>query len=604
MRIQVLVSIPILAVTLASILAAAQAPSAAGRLRALLNEDWKYWMTEYPEAATALGYPGQDRRWTDYSPTAITARANHLRATLPRLDAIDRKALPPAEQLNYDLYRDLIVTAIQGLDFGNDAGPIRGVAPRNVHMPVNQMDGVQQDIPRTLAIMPAATIADYENLVARLASAPALIDQTIALMRAGMAQGLTPPQVTFRDVPAQAAAQLVADPLESPMLEAFSKWPASISAADRARLTKAAVAAYANGLKPAFGRLYEFLLKTYLPACRTTIGASALPKGNELYAYNVRWHTTTGKTAREIHDIGLSEVERIRGEMDAIIRKVGFKGSFEDFKNFLRTDPRFFYTDAGALVSGYRDIAKRADPELARLFRTLPRTPYGVRVVPAATAPSQTTAYYEPGALVAGRPGNMFANTYKLDARPKWEMEALTLHEAVPGHHLQIAIGQELEALPEFRRNTSYTAFVEGWGLYAESLGEEMGLYQDPYAKFGQLTYEMWRAVRLVVDTGLHSMGWTRQQAIDFFATNAAKTLQDITVEVDRYIVWPGQAVGYKIGQLKIRELRTNAERRLGSKFDIRAFHDVVLGQGALPLDVLEQRVEQWIKSTGEPASR
>jgi uncharacterized protein (DUF885 family) len=246
-------------------------------------------------------------------------------------------------------------------------------------------------------------------------------------------------------------------------------------------------------------------------------------------------------------------------------------------------------------VTGYRDIAKRADPELAHLFGTLPRTPYGVRVVPAAAAPSQTTAYYEPGALIAGRPGNMYANTYKLEARPKWEMEALTLHEAVPGHHLQIALAQELEGLPEFRKNTSYTAFVEGWGLYAESLGEEMGFYRDPYSKFGQLTYEMWRAVRLVVDTGLHSMGWTRQQAIDFFATNAAKTVQDITVEVDRYIVWSGQAVGYKIGQLKIRELRANAERRLGAKFNVRAFHDIVLGQGAIPLDVLERRVDEWI---------
>jgi uncharacterized protein (DUF885 family) len=314
-----------------------------------------------------------------------------------------------------------------------------------------------------------------------------------------------------------------------------------------------------------------------------------------MYAYNVRWHTTTGKTPKEIHDIGLAEVERIRGEMDRIMANVKFTGTYAEFKTFLRTDPRFYFTDADSLVSGYRDIAKRADPELAHLFGTLPRTPYGVRRVPDATAPSQTTAYYEPGALTAGRAGNMFANTYKLDARPKWEMEALTLHEAVPGHHLQIALAQEMEDLPEFRKNTSYTAYVEGWGLYAESLGEEMGFYTDPYSKFGQLTYEMWRAVRLVVDTGLHSMGWTRQQAIDFFAEHAAKTLQDITVEVDRYIVWPGQAVGYKIGQLKIRELRTKAERRLGPKFDVRAFHDVVLGQGAVPLDVLETMVDDWI---------
>jgi uncharacterized protein (DUF885 family) len=594
MRAQVLVSIPILAITLASLLFAAQPPAAVDRLRTLLDEDWKYWMTQHPEVATALGYPGQDHRWTDYSPAAIAARSEHLRATLPQLDAIDRTALPPDWQLNYDLYRDMIVTAIEGLAFGNDAIPLRGVSPRNLYMPLNQMDGVQQDIPRTIAMMPATTVADYERLIARLQSAPALIDQTIALMRDGMAKGWTPPQITFRDVPAQVTAQIVTDPLTSPMLDAFSKWPASIAPADRARLTKAAVAAYSSGVTPAFARLHEFLVKTYQPACRSTIGAQALPNGAQLYAYNVRWHTTTARTPQEIHDIGLSEVERIRGEMDAIIKKVGFTGSFDEFKTFLRTDPRFFYTDAAALVTGYRDIAKRADPELAHLFGTLPRTPYGVRIIPAAAAPSQTTAYYEPGAFVAGRPGNMYANTYKLDARPKWEMEALTLHEAVPGHHLQIAIGQELEGLPEFRKNTSYTAFVEGWGLYAESLGEEMGFYEDPYSKFGQLTYEMWRAVRLVVDTGLHSMNWTRQQAIEFFSTNAAKTLQDITVEVDRYIVWPGQAVGYKIGQLKIRELRTAAERRLGPKFDVRAFHDLVLGQGAIPLDVLERRVDIW----------
>jgi uncharacterized protein (DUF885 family) len=280
--------------------------------------------------------------------------------------------------------------------------------------------------------------------------------------------------------------------------------------------------------------------------------------------------------------------------MDRVIAASGFKGSYAAFATFLRTGPQFYYTDAASLVTAYRDIAKRADPELAHLFGRLPQTPYGVKAVPDAIAPSQTTAYYEPGSLAAGRPANMFANTYKLNARPKWEMETLTMHEAVPGHHIQVSIAQELQGLPQFRKNSSYTAFVEGWGLYAESLGDEMGFYQDPYSKFGRLTYEMWRAVRLVVDTGLHAMGWTRDQAIDFFRTNAAKTDQDIIVEIDRYIVWPGQALGYKIGQLKIRELRTNAERQLGPRFDIRQFHDVVLGHGAVPLDVLERQVSAW----------
>jgi uncharacterized protein (DUF885 family) len=597
MRVHVPFLLSMALATLAASAVAQTGSAPAERFRALLDDDWKFWMGQYPEAATAVGYPGQDARWTDYSAGAVASRNDYLKRTVQRLDSIERSALDAAGQLNYDLYRDMIATAIEGLTFGNDALPLRGVIPHNLHMPINQMEGIQQDIPRIISLMPASTVADYEAIVARLRAAPALIDQTIALMKQGLAQGITPPQITLRDVPGQVAAQIVADPLNSPLLDRFAKWPAAVPAADRDRLTKTAVSAYTEALRPAFTRLHDFLVKTYLPGCRTTTGANALSKGPEMYAYNVRWHTTTTRTPKEIHEIGAAEVKRIRAEMDAIIAKVGFNGSYDDFKQFLRTDPVFYYTDAASLVSGYRDVAKRADPELARLFGTLPRTPYGVARVPDATAPSQTTAYYEPGALIAGRPGNMYANTYKLDARPKWEMEALTLHEAVPGHHLQIALAQELEGLPEFRKNTSYTAFVEGWALYAESLGKEMGFYQDPYSTFGQLTYEMWRAVRLVVDTGLHSMGWTRQQAIDFFAANAAKTQQDITVEVDRYIVWPGQAVGYKMGQLKIRELRTNAERQLGAKFNVRAFHDVLLGQGAVPLDVLERRVAEWVRS-------
>ena len=585
----------IIIASIASATLMAQEPPAADRFRTLLDEDWNYWMAQYPETATSIGHPGQDARWTDYSPAATASRSEYLRRTVQRLDSVDRGRLPAGDQLNYDLYREMIETAILGLEFANDPMPLRGVVPHNLRMPLSQMEGVQQDIPRIISLTPASTVADYENIVARLASASVLIDQTIALMREGLAHGMTPPQITLRDVPRQVMAQIVDDPHASPLLAAFTKWPAAVPQADRDRLTKAAVAAYTERVRPAFTRLHEFLVTTYLPACRSTIGASALPKGAEMYAYNVRWHTTTARTAKEIHEVGLAEVKRLRTAMDAIVAKVGFKGSFDEFKEFLRTNPAFYYTDPDALVSGYRDIAKRADPQLARLFGTLPRTPYGVERVPDATAPSQTTAYYEPGALVAGRPGNMYANTYKLDARPKWEMEALTLHEAVPGHHLQIALAQEMQGLPEFRKNTSYTAFVEGWALYAESLGEEMEFYQDPYSKFGQLTYEMWRAVRLVVDTGLHSMGWTREQAIEFFAANAAKTLQDITVEVDRYIVWPGQAVGYKIGQLEIRALRTDAERRLGPKFDVRAFHDVVVGQGAVPLDVLQRLVRDWV---------
>ena len=562
---------------------------------AQLDDDWKYWMTQYPETATLVGYPGQDARWTDYSPNAIESRNTYLKKSAARLEAVDSARLPASEQLNYSLYRDLLRTAVEGLQFQNDAIPIRGVTSRNLLMPMNQMDGIQQDLPRVLAAMPAATREDYDHIIARLQGVATAIDQTIALMEKGIAAGMTPPAITLRDLPGQAQAQVVLDPMQSPMLEAFAKFPDGMPEADRASLRARAVEAYERSVRPGFTKLHAFLSSTYLPACRQTVAVDALPNGAALYAYNVQWHTTSALTPKEIHEIGLAEVKRIRGEMDRVIAAAGFTGSYPDFVRFLRTDPRFYYADAASLLAGYRDIAKRADPELPHLFARLPQNQYGVKPVPDAVAPSQTTAYYDPGAFNIGRPGTMFANTYKLDARPKWEMEALTMHEAVPGHHLQISLAQELQGLPEFRKNSSYTAFVEGWGLYSESLGEEMGFYKDPYAKFGQLTYEMWRAVRLVVDTGLHSMGWTRDQAIAYFSANAAKTPQDITVEVDRYIVWPGQALGYKIGQLKIRALRASSARDLGPKFDVRAFHDIVLGEGALPLDALERRVQAWV---------
>ena len=571
--------------------------SAAQAFQARLGRDWAYWMEQYPEVATAVGYPGQDRRWTDYSPEAIEARTAYLNESLESLGSIDPLMLDADDRLSYDLYRQLLESAVAGLTFHNDALPIRGVIPHNLRMPINQLEGVQQDVPRTLALMPASSLRDYENLVARFEGVARLVDQTLALLQVGLDEGMTPPRVALRDVPAQIEGLIADEPLTSPLLEPLTRWPASIPEADRARLTARASAAYTDGIVPAFRRLHAFLTDTYLPQCRETIAPSALPSGAALYAYNVAWHTTTELTPAEIHEIGLAEVERIRAEMHAVIAETGFGGTFEEFVEILRTDPRFYYTTADDLLRGYRDIAKRADPELAHLFGRLPQTPYGVIAVPDAIAPSQTTAYYQPGSLRAARAGYMQANTYMLDARPMWEMEALTLHESVPGHHLQIAIAQELEGLPEFRRHSSYTAFVEGWGLYAELLGEEMGFYADPHSKFGQLTYQMWRAVRLVVDTGMHTMGWTRDEAIDYFKANTPKTEQDIIVEIDRYIVWPGQALGYKIGELRIRELRRDAEQQLGSRFDVRGFHDLILGEGALPLAVLETRVSAWVSS-------
>ena len=328
-----------------------------------------------------------------------------------------------------------------------------------------------------------------------------------------------------------------------------------------------------------------------------------MPDGEAYYAWRIKTQTSTNLTAKQVHDIGLAEVQRIRAEMEKIRAQVGFKGTLAEFFVYLQTDPKFFFTDKEELLRGYRDIAKRADPQLMKFFKTLPRATYGVIPVPTYAEKSQTTAYYMPGAADAGRPGYFYANTYALNTRPKWEMQPLTLHEAVPGHHLQISIAQELGDLPDFRKYGGYTAFVEGWGLYAESLGEEMGFYTDPYDKFGQLTYEMWRAVRLVVDTGMHAFGWSRQQAIDFFKANAGKNEHDIVVEIDRYIVDPGQALAYKLGELKIKELRAFATRELGKNFDVRLFHDEVLKNGAVPLSVLDSNIKAWVVARKQAAA-
>jgi uncharacterized protein (DUF885 family) len=556
---------------------------AAKKLRALFDEDWEWQLQEYPEAATLLGDNRFNDRVTDYSLEAIERRKAHERDVLARVQKIDRSQLRGQDVISYDLFlRDKRLT-VDGDQFPTE------------YMPIDQMNGVQITFGQLIGSTPFRKTRDYDDYLKRLATFSIQIDQLIALMKRGIETKWLPPAVPLRSVPGQIEGQITDDPTKSPLFNPFARFPETISVNDRSRLVESGKKVIAGSLTPALKRLDSFFKETYLPACRKDIAASSLPGGEAFYQYAIRRHTTTNLTAKEIHDIGKSEVARIHREMEGIVQQVGFKGTFQEFLTFLRTDPRFYYTSADDLVAGYSYIAKRADGQLPQLFAELARTPYGVKVIPDYEAPAQTTAYYMPGAADGSRAGLYMINTYKLDTRPKYEMEALTLHESVPGHHLQIARAQELKGLPDFRRNGGYTAYVEGWGLYAESLGSEMGFYSDPYSKFGQLTYEMWRACRLVVDTGMHAFGWSRQQAIDYMKENTAKTENDIVVEIDRYIVWPGQALAYKMGELKIKELRAKATRELGDRFDVRKFHNAILDDGPLPLDLLESRINVWI---------
>jgi uncharacterized protein (DUF885 family) len=423
------------------------------------------------------------------------------------------------------------------------------------------------------------------------------MDETIALLREGIKARMMLPKIVLDRVPGQIDHQIVSDPKASPFYKPFTRYPLSIAEAERSRLSQEAENTLANSVIPAFRRLKDFFLKDYLPAAPDQAGIWQLPQGEAMYGFFVRIETTTTMTPQQIHEIGLSEVKRIRTEMQKIIEKLSFKGSFAEFAAFLRNDPQFYYKTPEELLTAYRALTRRIDPLLVKLFKTLPRTPYGVEAIPQNIAPDTTTAYYNSPAADGSRAGTYYVNLYKPETRPKYEMMALSLHEAVPGHHLQIALAMEQEGLPNFRRYGGYTAFIEGWGLYAESLGEEMGLYDNPYSKFGQLMYEIWRAARLVVDTGIHYMRWDRQRAIDFLSESTAKSDLDVVNEIDRYIAMPGQALAYKIGQLRISALRAKAEKALGSKFDIKAFHDELLKDGALPLDLLEAKMNAWIKN-------
>ncbi len=569
-------------VTLLILIGNSAVAAATDDFASLLEDAWEWQLRENPVMASSLGDRRYNGSWTDSSLGAIESRQEMQREFMQRLLAIDSSLLDDPNQLNYELFRRDLMTDIEGFRF------------RDYLMPVDQRGGVQT-LDEVAERIPLATVADYDDWLKRMASIETLIDQTMALQDEGRKRGYMPPKILMQRVPDQIAAQLVENAEDSPFYKVFRNLPDSIPPAEQERLRTSARSVIDDSIVPAYRKFSSYFNDTYLPASRDSIDASSLPDGKAFYEYRTRAYTTTSMTPDEIHRLGLSEVQRIRGEMQLIIDELEFAGSFEDFLQFLRTDPQFYYETPEQLFDAYLAICKRIDPELVKLFGVLPRSPYGLRAIPDNIAPDTTTAYYSRPAADGSRAGYYYVNLYKPEVRPKYEMEVLSVHEAVPGHHLQIALQMELGDMPAFRRYSGFTAFTEGWGLYSESLGYDLGLYKDPYSRFGALTYEMWRAVRLVVDTGMHYKGWTRQQAIDFFKANAAKTELDIINEIDRYIGWPGQALAYKIGQLKMLELRRNAEQTLGDAFDIRAFHDALLGGGALPLEVLETRMQRWL---------
>ncbi len=560
-------------------------------LNSFFEAEWDYQIEQNPTRASLLGDRRWNDRWDDDSLEAEAKREEHTRNALQRLGKIDRAKLSPADQLNCDLFKKNLEQDIAGFRF------------RMYLLPINQRGGIQTADEMTEQLR-FETVKDYEDWIARMRAFGPHMDQQIALMREGVKAKILWPKAVMDRVPAQIDKQLVNDAEASGFFKPFKKFPREISDANRDRLTKAAKDAITASVLPSFQKLKSYYESEYLPACFPQIGVWQMPEGADLYTYLAKRYTTTDLTPQQIHEKGLSEVARIRGEMDAIIKKVGFTGTRAEFFAKLRTDPQFFYKTPEELFEAYQALAKRIDPNLVKVFKTLPRMPYGVVKIPDNIAPDTTTAYYNRPAADGSRAGSYYVNLYKPETRPKWEMMALSLHEAVPGHHLQIALAQEQGEIPKFRRYGFYTAFSEGWGLYAESLGEDMGLYDDPYSKFGQLTYEMWRAVRLVVDTGMHYMKWDRQKAIDYFMENAPKAENDIVNEIDRYITMPGQALAYKIGELKIKQLRERSKQALGDKFDVREFHDAVLLSGAVPLDVLERNVNAWIASRKSAAPK
>lgn len=567
---------------------AVHAQSPVDELKQLLHDAWEHDLREDPLLATQAG----DRRYNDRLPSVTIAdierRAAADRKLLERLAAIDRTKLDRQGQIDVDVFRRLREDGLHEFEH------------HGYLLPITNREGFHvsfADLPKQT---PLDTEEDYANYIARLNAFKAYADQHITLLREAVKQGFTLPAVVLRGFEKPITAHIVDDSTQSVLYAPFRNFPERISEADRKRLADAGAKAIETNVVPAYREFLRFMTDEYVPKARTTIGAAALPGGRAFYQHRVRQFTTLDLAPEAVHETGLAEVKRIRAEMDEAIRATGFQGDFKAFVAHLRTDPKFYAETPEQLLKEVSFVLKKMDGQLPKLFKRLPRVPYGIREVPEYIAPLTTTAYYMPSAGDGTRAGFYYVNTYDLKSRPFYEIEALSLHEAVPGHHLQIALQQELDDLPPFRRFAGFTAFVEGWGLYSERLGLETGFYTDPYQNFGRLSYEMWRACRLVVDTGMHYLGWTREQAIDFMAENSAMTMLNITNEVDRYIAWPGQALAYKTGELKIRQLRAEAEAKLGDRFDVREFHDVVLKDGAVPLEVLEQNVRAYIENAAK----
>jgi len=558
-------------------------------LHALFDREFQWALKEFPEYATHIGVSDHDDRFTDHSPEALARRRAHEKAVIAELRAIDPRRLNTQDRISRAL-------ALEQLREKQEANALYGALPfegLDGWLAVSSTEGPQHELVALAKEMPFRDAAGYERYLKRLAAVPRLLAQLTAQMREGMRSGWMPPREVMSRVPSQFEPFVVTDAAAHPLFAPFKSFPAGISEADQARLEATGRQVLGDAVQPAFARMKRFIEQEYLPACRGTLAASSLPAGRAYYALAVKANTTTTLTPEQVHRIGLQEVARIQAEMDALIAQLGFHGTRAEFMQSLQNDKRFYFTQPDEMLKAYRDIAKRVDAELPKLFAELPRQPYGIRAMEAFEG--DNAEHYSPGALDGSRAGWFEANVNHLSTRPIYQMENTFLHEAVPGHHLQNARALEIQGLPAFRRAGWYVAYGEGWALYAESLGPELGLYQDPYQRFGALTWEMVRACRLVVDTGMHALGWSRAQALGYLIEHTGLAQAFAESEVDRYVVQPGQALGYKIGELKIKELRDRARAALGERFDIRRFHNAVLDDGALPLTVLDSRIDEWI---------